>query len=384
MAEVEDLAHEVAGLSLAGEEVEEPATVTVPAEGISTTATAGTGTTESMISNVLRLVQRLEQRFDNELVALNERVNRSRLREEALHGDVQGLRSVRPIHDSPSMASLPNSVKLPKLSKVDGKDERQLRRFFRRIEGYLVAYQLEVDDARALFFVAQHFTGALEDWWENRQKHSGDNIKAGFRDFSELRDRVFTEFQGRDPAEEARDRLDKATQRGSVKDYANYVRQQLLYLPHRDDSNNLHVFRRGLSHEINASLALRKPATFAEAIEAALEVEASLHQRKANKKASLNYTRSRGRRSCHGSSEDTSSEDAYSDSDDSAACYAVQNKKDQWRKKKKSTQEMRLCKLQAAGKCFYCEERGHLARDCPKKKSAKKRAEDDEEDAGED
>ena len=330
MAEVEEVSQQVADENFAGEP-ELPVTATVAVEDGATPAT-----TENMISNVLRLVQRLERRLDDELFALNERVNRSRIREEALQGDVQGLRSERPSNGVPTMASLPNAVKLPKLSKIDGKDERQLRRFFRRIEGYLVAYQLKGDDKRKLFFVAQHFTGALEDWWENRQKQSGDNIKAGFYDFVELREQVFMEFQGRDPAEEARDRLDKATQRGSVKDYANYVRQQLLCLPQRDDSDNLHVFRRGLNNEINAALALQKPATFAEAIEAALEVEASLLQRKSSRKTSLSYSRAREKRNCHGGSDSSSSEDAYSDSDESAACNATQTKRD---KTKKKTQE---------------------------------------------
>ena len=70
MAEVEGLAQEVANLSLAGEETEEPAIVTA----IEGTATAATST-KRMVSDVLRLVQRLEQRLDNELIVLNERVN---------------------------------------------------------------------------------------------------------------------------------------------------------------------------------------------------------------------------------------------------------------------------------------------------------------------
>ena len=72
--------------------------------------------------------------------------------------------------------------------------------------------------------------------------------------------------------------MDKAAQRGSIKEYTNNVRQQLLYLSLRDDSDNLHVFRRGLNNEMNAALALQKTATFDEAIEAALETKASLQK----------------------------------------------------------------------------------------------------------
>ena len=112
MAEKEELMQEVANMNLTGEYPEEPATVTTTVG-----EEVAPATTESIISEVLRLVQRLKQTLDNKLVAPNERVNRSRLREDALHGDVQGMRSVRPMDSPPSMTSLPNAVKLPKLSK---------------------------------------------------------------------------------------------------------------------------------------------------------------------------------------------------------------------------------------------------------------------------
>ena len=267
------------------------------------------------------------------------------------------------------MATLPNTVKLPKLQKVDGKDERQLRRFFRRVEGYLAAYQLSPEDHRSLFFVAQHFTGALEDWWENRQKTSGDNIKAGFSSFQELRDHVFQEFQGRDPADEARANLDNARQRGTVKEYANFIRQQLLYLPNRDDADNLHTFRRGLKHEIDASLAMRRPATFAEAVEAALEVEASLQQRMGDTRyARLNYV---ARRTAEVPGRGDSSSDSSEDEDELEDEESL-NMISSSRGRHGDAREKRLKKLQASGKCFFCEGKGHLARDCPKKRIKKR------------
>ena len=77
---------------------------------------------------------------------------------------------------------------------------------------------------------------------------------------------------------------------------------------------------------------------------------------------------------------DSSSEDAYSEEEE-AQCNA--NSSNQ-RKKKKSPQEERLRRLQAAGKCFLCNDKGHLARDCPKKKKGAKKNEVVEEESGED
>ena len=324
--------------------------------------------TEVNFQTIVELIQRLEQRLDNELGTLNARINRSRQREEELHGNVEGLRQAVRQPGVNDMATLPNAVKLPKLSKVDGRDEKVLRRFFRRIEGYLAAYQLAPEDHRSLFFVAQHFTGALEDWWENRQKSTGDNIKAGFSSFAELREQVFLEFQGRDPAMEARDNLDRARQRGSVKEYASYIRQQLLYLPARDDADNLHAFRKGLKHEIDAALALRRPNNLAEAVEFALEVEASLLHRRGESKRGARFSLAATRKTNSTTGDSSSEEDAEEETVAFKAAIPARKKRFGYK------DEDKLKKLQAAGKCFHCEEKGHLSRECPhrKKKTGQK------------
>ena len=192
------------------------------------------------------------------------------------------------------------------------------------------------------------------------------------------------EFQGRDPSAEARDKLDKARQKGSVKEYANYIRQQLLFLPKRDDLDNLHVFRRGLNHEIDAALALRRPATFSEAVEAALEVEASLQQRRGSKgRVALNATKAyRPTRREYNEDYDSDSSSG-SQSEGSADCNAAQLQHGR-NHKKKNTSEQRLRKLQASGRCFNCEEKGHLAKDCPHKKKGVKKNEEEDHSAGED
>ena len=323
-------------------------------------------------------LRQLDTRLTRDFAALNDRVNWSRHREEQLHGNFEGLRQRVEQPGVNAMATLPSLMKLPKLGSIDGKDEKKLRRFFRKVEGYLAAYQLPFDDHRAIFFVAQFFEGNLEDWWENRQRLTGDNIRAGFDNVTGLRDAVFAEFRGRDPAEEARDLLAGARQTGSVKDFANYIRRQLLYVPDRSDADNLHTFKRGLRGSLAAPLAMRKPKSFAEAVELALEIEAARnYARKPSEERRPQLYHLRGDASKgEANADDEMSDDGVWDSEDSDYAESEEEgrlnvgRADERRKARPPEEVARERKEN--GKCYACGKKGHLARECKQRPPRKK------------
>ena len=84
---------------------------------------------EELASFLLQLAARieaLETCVMDDLQALNTRIDRSRQREEVLHGNVEGLRQAVQQPALNAMVSLPTSVKLPHLEMVDGRNERKL------------------------------------------------------------------------------------------------------------------------------------------------------------------------------------------------------------------------------------------------------------------
>ena len=338
----------------------------------------------SFLAQLAARMEALETRVVNDLQALNARIDRSRQREEVLHGNVEGLRQAVQQPALNAMVSLPTSVKLPRLEMVDGRNERKLRRFFQRVEGYLAAYQLSTSDHRSIFFTAQHFEGSLEDWWENRQRNSGDNIKAGFESFQELREAVFAEFRGRDPAEDARDKLASARQRSQgVKEFANYIRQQLLYLPERADQDNLHTFKRGLRAEIAAAMASgSKPGSFAEAVEKALEIEAALNARtkREGRGAALHALHS-SRFEDPSDDDDTLyySEDQSDEEVGTCKLHMVSGgrKKNERRTAQGHNHDGKIRRLREQGKCYTCGMKGHIAKYCPKTRKNEKEEEAD-------
>ena len=65
----------------------------------------------SFLAQLAARMEALEMRVVNDLQALNARIDRSRLREEVLHGNVEGLRQAVQQPALNAMESLPTSVK---------------------------------------------------------------------------------------------------------------------------------------------------------------------------------------------------------------------------------------------------------------------------------
>ena len=296
---------------------------------------------------------------------LDGRINRSRTAENELRVAQDG----QPARGQ--VQPLPPGMKMPKLRRIEAKSEKALRQWFRQLDAYLRAYQIDGEDSRAVFYAAQHFDGSLETWWQGRVEEADDSVTGGFKSIRELTEAVFKQFSGRDIQDVARDKLDRVRQTGSVRAYAQLIRDNLVYLPHRSEGDNIHTFKRGLKTSIAQALALRKPTSLAEAIEMALAVEAAqLPTRQAGpdkgrpKDADLNALDEYSTDEEDYLSEDDHSEDGGEDWDDDAVEDASVNNVTS----SKPTQEQ-VQKRRKEGKCLKCGKRGHFARNCPDRKA---------------
>ena len=294
---------------------------------------------------------------------LDERINRSRAAEEELRS--------RPAAGA-AMEPLPAGMKMPKLKRIEAKSDKALRQWFRQLKAYLRAYQMSEEDSRSVFFASQHFDGALETWWQSCAESSDDPVTGGFASVEELAQGAYKQFSGRDMADVARDRLDSIRQTGSVRPYANLIRENLVYLPHRTEGDNIHTFRRGLKPGVGQALALKKPTSLAQAIEMALEVEAAQGIRKlaADRKnvhsgASLNALDGESDEDDCLDAEDDSDDDddrdgGEEDGEDEIVAYADATGPS------KATKE----KGRKERRCLKCGKKGHFAKECPTRKKS--------------
>ncbi|KAA8499353.1 Copia protein [Porphyridium purpureum] len=129
------------------------------------------------------------------------------------------------------------------------------------------------DDAeqKCVRIAASFFHGASRLWWSVL-----DPKPVRFDDFLQAFRR---EFEPIASDQVARDRLAACAQRNrSVHDYANDFGNCLLRLPSVGDSERLDRFVRGLQSKIQIQVLLRQPASYHEALRAALAVDAVFRQ----------------------------------------------------------------------------------------------------------
>ena len=258
-----------------------------------------------------------------------------------------------------------NNIKFPKPDPLNSTKTEDLRRFFADIKQQLLGRGYNPNDVATVRWVALHFADpAAKDWWE-LQTDKDDTLRH-IPDVDTLRERLMQNFSGRDRKKTAMDNLHEAKQgNNSVTSYAKYYRQNVLHVPHRTEEDNTHGFLRGLTNELRLAIAAlgtnEEPKTLDAAVQKALELEAAMQRARKGKRgdaASLNYV-----------ADFHDSDDSEENDDDtySEELNAVQNGRNRGRS------QAELAKLSKAGKCFYCEERGHLARDCPKKQQQQQR-----------
>eukprot|EP00873_Tetraselmis_striata_P019281 jgi/Tetstr1/439545/TSEL_027974.t1 len=166
---------------------------------------------------------------------------------------------------------------------------------------------------------------------------------------------LITEFCGRTPAKQARINLDRATQRTTVQKYANYFREQLLELPHRHEEDNVHDFQRVLKPHIRKEVALKNPKTLAEAVQAALAVEAAERE--------TDVHREIRRERLNIMDDDGDDDEQYYNS----AEGEVTEQEDDLLMARRLTEE-EFERFKKEGRSFICRAKGHVASACPSKK----------------
>ena len=305
------------------------------------------------------LNQEMEQRHNH----LDKRIIRSRAAEHELRS--------REGAPATGLQPLPPGMKMPKLKRCDAKSEKAMRQWFRQLSAYLKAYQMTEDDSRAVFFASQHFDGALETWWQSCVEETEDSVSAGFTSIRTLADAALKQFSGRDMADVARDKPDRVRQTGSVRAYANIVRESLVYLPHRTEGDNIHTFKRGLKPSLSQALALRKPESLAKAIEMALEVEAAQTTRstaadRKSARSDVDLNALDGESDEEDFFSDNLSEDNEegADGDDEVEDTDVNNV--ETGRPSKAT----VMKWRKEGRCLRCGQKGHFSKDCPNRKAS--------------
>lgn len=320
----------------------------------------GVAMNEDVLAELRRMSDRVEK-LSTEYQGLHEyvmkgfshfeaRINRSREAEKEMKTELRSKQT----SDMPGL--MPSDVKPAKIERLSSTNVDEIRNWFRHARGYLKFYTVNPEEPRSVYWASGFLYGPVSKWWYSQVASTGDEVGAGFSGISAMEEGLIQEFCGRTPAKQARINLDRATQKTTVQKYANYFREQLLELPHRHEEDNVHDFQRGLKPSIRKEVALKNPKTLADAVQAALAVEA------AERESDRDSTR-RGRLAALDGADDTESEEDQ-DGDDTEE---VEEDHDLLMVRRLTADEVEQYKKE--GRCFVCKEKGHIANACPKKKT---------------
>lgn len=269
----------------------------------------------------------------------------------------------------------------------------------RQFQYYTAAGTLATPEAQ-IDFALVHMSGAAAAWWTGLPADKKSAIRS-WEDFTAALRARFRPVQG---AMLARQRLSKIRQRGgqTVGQFAHLFQTTLLPITDMSDADQVHRFVSGLLPHLAAKVWRNPPATLSDAIQAAVQLEASGNfGRAAAHSAPRHHTPNYASHSTSAPMDINHIEfddDDYDDAPppDSAASappapaapgadmqtllaqmQAMQHSFNTLQQRKpapfRSASSDRVSglkpgeidQLQAEGRCFRCKQKGHMKRDCP-------------------
>eukprot|EP00873_Tetraselmis_striata_P021239 jgi/Tetstr1/441503/TSEL_029734.t1 len=256
--------------------------------------------TTAATAEIRRLDEYVRQGFSH----FDDRVNRSRVVEQQMRDQLRSART----SDMPGL--MPSDVKPAKIEKLSTTNIDELRNWFRHARGYLKYHNVNPEEPRSVYWASGYFHGPVSKWW-----------------YAQV----------------------------AIQKYANYFREQLLELPHRHEEDNVHDFQRGLKPHIRKEVALKNPKTLAEAVQAALAVEAAERE--------TDVHREIRRERLNIMDDDGDDDEQYYSS---AEGEATEQEDDLLMARRLTEEEFERFKKE--GRCFICRAKGHVASACPSKK----------------
>lgn len=224
-------------------------------------------------------------------------------------------------------------LKKPRPPSYDGvKPKDTLQPWLCRMELYLKTAGRNLDTPQAVDDTVPYLDGSLITWYALQAQQAPGGRP--YQTFQELAEALRRYLLPQDQVAEARNSLYKITQSGPVTAYNQAYNTLLLKVPDMAEGDRLQLYIRGLKQRVRELLLISRPATLAEAMSRAADIDSVTYE---------------GRRQ-QGYSHYNSSHSA------SAAAHS-------------GPTPMELGNTQAEVavlRCYNCNEAGHYARDCPR------------------
>jgi hypothetical protein len=260
------------------------------------------------------------------------------------------------------------------LPMFNGTTTEDLDNWVWMVDQALTVYAENLDGRRRVTFVATKLGGTALTWWRSiYASGEAETILSSEYPLAAFFAAIRRAFIHGDPEQEARDKLGKLTQRSSVSQFADKIRETCVAIPGITDREKLDVFLRGVRADIGkhvrTNLNIHGEKTYELAVSVALAAESG-DRAAAHAAGTVGTAHPKHR---HRDSAGTSTGAAGSTQKKPYSKPYEHNKTSGVNAKKPGGERQNrlapqdLARLKREGRCFRCRQHGHLSRNCPSK-----------------
>jgi len=232
----------------------------------------------------------------------------------------------------------PPGPKPNKPPTYSGKRNESIETWIKQVERYFRLTQIPDDDQ--VEWAAYYLTDGAASWFEvenERAETSGYSLS-----WNKFTDQLRRRFKPINADDNARERLSRLKQTGSVATYSHTFRLIMQDLPDMHEKDALHYYKKGLKEAIAIQVGLRAPQSVHEAEEMAETVDNILFEHRSYREPARTPYMKAPNRGPTPMETDNNTRTTLTDQDRE--------------------------RLRKEGKCFYCREGKHLAANCPTRK----------------
>lgn len=162
-------------------------------------------------------------------------------------------------------------------TKYDGSSKySELENWMQGVETYLETKGM-IDDKRAIPFVSTLLTGAAATWWRYHLISVRNGTSRKMENWEEFRESILAHFRPEDAKRLAREKLQKCTQTGSVRDFNQRYQRLMVEIPEMHEKDRVYQYITGLKPAVRLQVEWHYPKTLKNAMEFAELADSTLY-----------------------------------------------------------------------------------------------------------